>query len=296
MLQPQVFTTAAWAGMCLLLVLQSCRHLKPEQAQLLWTFFQPAGPMLLMLLLYAQAIRYFEQQHVSQDECYAEADRRFLASSKELFALARALVCFAAACLASSTALCATGGSRATAAALLVPPLMYSAAAVLMVAPVSVLKRAPRMFFCRTLGRVLLPTQAVSWADFLLADMMTSLAKSSSDLSRAACLILHGELINRLTVADFQALHAMLCSSKHKQWLDQPRHMVGSSHPPVHSSSNSNSMEHQVQQQALRSSIHGVTVYVLPLCWCCLCVCAAQASWHTQCGQSQQQQQPPVAP
>ena len=31
--------------------------------------------------------------------------------------------------------------------------------------------------------------QAVSWADFLLADMLTSLAKSSSDLSRSVCLM-----------------------------------------------------------------------------------------------------------
>jgi hypothetical protein len=230
LLRMQVFTTAAWAGLCLLLVLQSSRHLKPAQAQLLWTFFQPAGPMLLMLLLYAQAIRYFEQHHISQDECYAEGDRRFLASSKELFALARVLVCFAAACLAASTALCATGGSRATAVAILVPPLMYSTAAVLMVAPVSVLRRPARMFFCRTLGRVLLPAQAVSWADFLLADMLTSLAKSSSDLSRAACLILHGETRVSLSVADSQPLFCVglgMLALKHT-WRLLVLAMVGS--------------------------------------------------------------------
>jgi hypothetical protein len=189
----QGVTTLAWAVLCLLLVLQSSRHLEPAHVQLLWTFFQPAGPMLLMLVLYAQATQYFEHHHIQHEECYSEADRRLLASSSDLYGLARVLVCFAATCLASSTSLCASRGSTATAAAILIPPLMYGAAAVLMLMPVNVLRRPSRSFFCKTLGRVLVPAQQVSWADFLLADILTSLAKSSSDLSRSTCLILHGE-------------------------------------------------------------------------------------------------------
>lgn len=180
------------------MVVQSSTHLQPAAVQLLWTFFQPAGPMLLMLVLYAQAVAFFERHHIPHDECYAESDRRFLAPSRDLFSLARVLVCFAAACLAASTALCAAGGHAATAAAILVPPLMYSTAAALMLLPVNALLRRPsRVFFCRTLGRVLIPSQPVSWADFLLADILTSLAKSSSDLSRSTCLILHGEAQQR---------------------------------------------------------------------------------------------------
>lgn len=175
------------------MVAQSSRHLQPAAVQLLWTFFQPAGPMLLMLVLYAQALAFFEQHHIPHDECYADSDRRFLATSRDLFSLARVLVCFAAACLAASAALCAAGGQAATAAAILVPPLMYSTAAALMLLPVNALRRPSRVFFCRTLGRVLIPSRPVSWADFLLADILTSLAKSSSDLSRSTCLILHGE-------------------------------------------------------------------------------------------------------
>lgn len=191
--QLQAVTTVAWAALCLCLVLQSSRHLAPAHVQLLWTFFQPAGPLLLMLLLYAQATASFEQHHIPAHECFAESDRRYLASSRDLFGLARVLTCFAATCLASSAALCASGGATATAAAILVPPLMYTSTACLMLAPANVLRRPARGFFCRTLGRVLLPAQPVSWADFLLADVLTSLAKSSSDLSRSTCLILHGE-------------------------------------------------------------------------------------------------------
>lgn len=191
----QAITTAAWTALCLLMVAQSSRHLQPAAVQLLWTFFQPAGPMLLMLVLYARAVAYFEQHHIPHEECYADSDRRFLASSRDLFSLARVLACFAAACMAASAALCAAGGHAATAAAILVPPLMYSSAAALMLMPVNAFVRRPsKVFFCRTLGRVLIPTRPVSWADFLLADILTSLAKSSSDLSRSTCLILHGQL------------------------------------------------------------------------------------------------------
>jgi hypothetical protein len=203
----QAITTAAWTALCLLMVAQSSRHLQPAAVQLLWTFFQPAGPMLLMLVLYARAVAYFEQHHIPHEECYSDNDRRFLASSRDLFSLARVLACFAAACLAASAALCAAGGHAATAAAIVVPPLMYSTAAALMLMPVNAFVRQPsRVFFCRTLGRVLIPTRPVSWADFLLADILTSLAKSSSDLSRSTCLILHGEWVSKPAVA---ACHAV---------------------------------------------------------------------------------------
>jgi ABC-type polysaccharide/polyol phosphate export permease len=75
---------------------------------------------------------------------------------------------------------------------LLLPPLLYGLLLTLLVAPANVLLRPVRRFFGRTLLRVLLPLQPVSWADFLLADMMTSLAKSCMDMQRSVCLMLQG--------------------------------------------------------------------------------------------------------
>jgi hypothetical protein len=43
--------------------------LQASTVQLLWTFCQPAGPMLLMLVMYAQAVQYIEQHHILHDEC-----------------------------------------------------------------------------------------------------------------------------------------------------------------------------------------------------------------------------------
>jgi len=99
---------------------------------------------------------------------------------------------------------------------------MYGATAAMMLLPTHALKGPSRTFFCRTLARVLLPTQPVSWADFLLADILTSLAKSSSDLSRSTCLILHGEAcgwvpqqeLTETVLAHRQSLHSVktLCT------------------------------------------------------------------------------------
>lgn len=112
----QAIKSTSWAGLCLLMVMPAAgtsngtfnpshgtrpwhqapsiqamapgygtRHLqsKPWPAQVASTSvaavnaFQPAGLMLLMLLLYAQAVQYCEQHHILHSECYAEGDRRY---------------------------------------------------------------------------------------------------------------------------------------------------------------------------------------------------------------------------
>ena len=52
-----------------------------------------------------------------------------------------------------------------------------------------------RMFFAQTLLRVATPVREVSWADFLLADVLTSLSKALSDLERASCHLLTGPIM-----------------------------------------------------------------------------------------------------
>jgi hypothetical protein len=74
-----------------------------------------------------------------------------------------------------------------------VPGLTYTALALLLLLPANVLARSSRLLFARTSGRVLVPLQDVSWADFLLADMLTSLAKSCMDLERSLCHMATGE-------------------------------------------------------------------------------------------------------
>lgn len=52
-----------------------------------------------------------------------------------------------------------------------------------------------RLFFTSTLLRVATPFREVTWADFLLADVLTSLAKALSDTERAICLLASGPIM-----------------------------------------------------------------------------------------------------
>ena len=51
------------------------------------------------------------------------------------------------------------------------------------------------MFFAHTLFRVITPFREVTWSDFLLADVLTSLAKPLSDAERAVCHLLTGPVM-----------------------------------------------------------------------------------------------------
>jgi succinate dehydrogenase hydrophobic anchor subunit len=186
-------TAIAWACLCLLILTRS--KLEGVPHQLMWTLFQPLGPVLLMLLLYAHAVAHWERAHIYHGDCFPEAQRRLLAPASDLFTMARVFGCLAATCLAACAALLSAGSPAAAAAAFMLPPFMYAASLLLLLLPLNVLRRPARRFFCATLLRVLVPLQPVAWADFLLADMATSLAKSSSDLARSACLMLQGECV-----------------------------------------------------------------------------------------------------
>lgn len=72
------------------------------------------------------------------------------------------------------------------------PPTLYCALLALLLFPGSLLQREARLFFSLTLWRVATPLRPVTWADFLLADVLTSLAKALSDTERAVCHLMTG--------------------------------------------------------------------------------------------------------
>ena len=53
-----------------------------------------------------------------------------------------------------------------------------------------------RLFFSGTLARISTPFREVSWADFLLADILTSLAKPIADAERAVCHLITGPVMD----------------------------------------------------------------------------------------------------
>jgi hypothetical protein len=209
----------AWGAACLLALAYALPRLDAggHGAALLWTHFQPLPPPLLMLWCWSLTVRDFEAAGVPYAACFSERDRRRLPSAAALQRLAAwlTLLCLSgfAACallcaatrgtIAAAPAPAAAAGGTATPAAappppapsplpLLVPPLLYAALAATLLSPRGALRPARRLFV-RTLGRVAMAGAApVTWSDFLVADMLTSLAKSFGDAARAACLVLHG--------------------------------------------------------------------------------------------------------
>lgn len=75
------------------------------------------------------------------------------------------------------------------------PPSLYCTLLGLLLFPGPLLYRDNRMFFGLTLWRVATPIRPVSWSDFLLADILTSLAKAISDTERAVCHLTVGPVM-----------------------------------------------------------------------------------------------------
>jgi len=85
------------------------------------------------------------------------------------------------------------------------PLLAYAVFAGGLVVPANVLHRKTRSFFLKTLWRMLAPVQSISFADFLLADILTSLAKALSDMERAVCAMGTGQVMEALRSEDVVA-------------------------------------------------------------------------------------------
>ena len=76
------------------------------------------------------------------------------------------------------------------------PVLLYAAAPVVIFSPWDVWHARSRRFFARTMWRMVTPVQPISFADFFLADIACSMAKSFSDVERAVCSMLMGAVMD----------------------------------------------------------------------------------------------------
>ncbi|KAK9207432.1 hypothetical protein WN943_017719 [Citrus x changshan-huyou] len=80
--------------------------------------------------------------------------------------------------------------------------LLYIAIAIVLIFPFDIFYLSSRYFFLRTLWRIALPLQAITFPDFFLADILTSTAKVFSDLERSICRMVHRQVA---TIAWFEA-------------------------------------------------------------------------------------------
>ncbi|KAB1209838.1 SPX and EXS domain-containing protein 1 [Morella rubra] len=82
------------------------------------------------------------------------------------------------------------------------PVLLYCAVAMILIFPFDIFYLSSRYYLLRTLWRIVLPLQAISFSDFFMADILTSMAKVFSDLERSVCRMVHRQVA---TIAWFEA-------------------------------------------------------------------------------------------
>ncbi|XXG58478.1 hypothetical protein AAC387_Pa04g0791 [Persea americana] len=82
------------------------------------------------------------------------------------------------------------------------PVLLYAVVLIVLVSPFDIFYLSSRYYLLRTLWRIILPLQAISFSDFFLADILTSMAKVFSDLERSVCRMVHRQVA---TIAWFEA-------------------------------------------------------------------------------------------
>ncbi|XP_024527676.1 SPX and EXS domain-containing protein 3 [Selaginella moellendorffii] len=89
------------------------------------------------------------------------------------------------------------------------PAILYIGLPLVLILPFDVLYRSSRFFFLGTLLRLSLPLQPITFADFFVADVLTSMSKVLSDIERSLCRMYHRQ-------AAFEAEE--LCGS-HSIWI-----------------------------------------------------------------------------
>ncbi|XVE66306.1 hypothetical protein DITRI_Ditri08aG0070400 [Diplodiscus trichospermus] len=82
------------------------------------------------------------------------------------------------------------------------PVLLYFAVLMILIFPFDIFYFSSRYYLLRTLWRIVLPLQAITFSDFFLADILTSTAKVFSDMERSVCRMVHRQVA---TIAWFEA-------------------------------------------------------------------------------------------
>nr|GLL48338.1 SPX and EXS domain-containing protein 5-like [Ipomoea trifida]GMD93731.1 SPX and EXS domain-containing protein 1-like [Ipomoea batatas]GME06110.1 SPX and EXS domain-containing protein 1-like [Ipomoea batatas] len=82
------------------------------------------------------------------------------------------------------------------------PVLLYAALAMALISPFDIFYLSTRFFFLRTFWRIVFPLQAITFPDFFVADIFTSMSKVFSDLERSVCRMVHRQVA---TIAWFEA-------------------------------------------------------------------------------------------
>ncbi|KAJ0977568.1 hypothetical protein J5N97_013042 [Dioscorea zingiberensis] len=82
------------------------------------------------------------------------------------------------------------------------PVILYVVVVMILIFPFDIFYLSSRFYLLRTLWRIAFPLQAITFCDFFLADILTSMSKVFSDLERSICRMVNRQVA---TIAWFEA-------------------------------------------------------------------------------------------
>ncbi|KMZ71431.1 Xenotropic and polytropic retrovirus receptor [Zostera marina] len=74
------------------------------------------------------------------------------------------------------------------------PVVLYMVSLMILIFPFDIFYLSSRYYLLRTIWRIILPLQSITFSDFFLADILTSMSKVLSDLERSVCRMLNRQV------------------------------------------------------------------------------------------------------
>jgi hypothetical protein len=80
----QITVLLAWSSLCALYTVRAATSFGAIELDVLWRYWQPVLAPLLMLWLWARAVRTFTQLGIPYEHCFQQQDRRYLIDASDL--------------------------------------------------------------------------------------------------------------------------------------------------------------------------------------------------------------------
>eukprot|EP00899_Mesostigma_viride_P010273 jgi/Mesvir1/19247/Mv03497-RA.1 len=192
-----------WTIICTLVLLSSLSSMdrrgvdSDEFARLLFMYYHPFILMVFSLWLFGINLYVFRRTHIRYEAVF-EVDPVVMnhRSIWELSSLFSAVLFTSAALFAYAYS------AQWTRVASAQPVLLFFLLPTLAFFPADVLHSSLRGYFIQAMRRLCLPLSNVTFFDFVLADVLTSLAKAVSDLERCWCRMATGPVLSLLNAPD----------------------------------------------------------------------------------------------
>ncbi|XP_020587548.1 SPX and EXS domain-containing protein 5-like isoform X2 [Phalaenopsis equestris] len=197
----KVFLFLAWGFNCCKISWDSVMRMSADLQDLfLYEAFLYYNPLLLVtftVFLWGVNLWIFSQSSVSYSNVF-DLNHNYL-THREIFKCATWMAIVVPTSMTAYLYLYSHGEVSLAASQ---PVILYAIFVMAFIFPFDIFYLSSRYYFIRTLWRIILPLQAISFADFFLADILTSMSKVLSDLERSVCRMVNHQVA---TIAWFEA-------------------------------------------------------------------------------------------